>query len=152
MPKTKTTEQLIKEKVKSLSNAFDDLLEVVESHDPETVENCFSLGYPFQRSFDEECAEVSRWAELTDISSYFINMDEDDISIFADALSDSLHLSEPHELDIYELVMQYSGDSCVRKVHETDYQLLIVSEDSAITVLNVVDKSTRRIVQSIELE
>ena len=83
--------------------------------------------------------------------NYFINCSDSNIASFANALL--YQVSEKQEADetARDVVQRLAGDTSVEQVWENKKWVAMLSTDSAIVVLNVVEKKDERTMESVEV-
>ncbi len=80
---------------------------------------------------------------------YFRDFTPENLKLYADYLR--YQLNETEDLSDEEMARNYSGDDYIKVVYETEYDLVVLSVDSGIEVINCIKKADFSKSQSVEL-
>lgn len=83
---------------------------------------------------------------------YFRSFTPETLKIYADYLRDQGLLEEGEEdLTDEQVAQHWSGDDYIKVLYETDYDLVVLSVDSGIEVINCIKKADFSQSQTVEL-
>jgi len=80
---------------------------------------------------------------------YFRNFTPENLKLYADYLR--YQLNETSHISDEKIVREYSGDTYLKVLYETEYDLVVLSVDSGIEVINCIKKADFSKSQSVEL-
>jgi hypothetical protein len=81
---------------------------------------------------------------------YFINFTPENLKLYADYIRDMVNEQDSKETD-EEIIRNYSGDTYLKVIWENEYNLIVISVDSGIEVINCVKKQDITKSQTVEL-
>jgi hypothetical protein len=81
---------------------------------------------------------------------YFINFTPENLKLYADYIRDMVNEQDSTEPD-EEIIRNYSGDTYLKVIWENEYNLIVISVDSGVEVINCVKKADITKSQTIEL-
>jgi hypothetical protein len=81
---------------------------------------------------------------------YFVNFTPENLKLYAGYIRHMVHEEDSPETD-EEIIQQYSGDDYVKVIWENEYNLIVISVDSGIEVINCLKKADITKSQTIEL-
>ncbi len=90
--------------------------------------------------------------EQNNIMDYFINCKDENIVAFANSLMYQVGETLKADETAKDKVCELAGDTSVEQVWENKNYVAMLSTDSAITVLNIVDKRDERQMVSVEVD
>tara|TARA_R100000501_G_C2522945_1_gene49345 strand:+ start:176 stop:433 length:258 start_codon:yes stop_codon:yes gene_type:complete len=82
---------------------------------------------------------------------YFVNCTDKNITSFANALLYQVSEKQEANETSRDVVQRLAGDTSVERVWENKKWVAMLSTDSAIVVLNIVEKNDERTMESIEV-
>ena len=80
---------------------------------------------------------------------YFINFAPETLKLYADYIRHMVNEQDNPETD--EEIRQYSGDDYLKVIWENEYNLVVISVDSGIEVINCLKKADIKQSQTVEL-
>jgi hypothetical protein len=84
--------------------------------------------------------------------SYFTNCQLDVLQAYAKGLVRQCGDKGDEERSVLDIVVEYSGDIEVKQLYRNEYIAMVLSRDSCIEVVNVVDLTKNEIVDSFEIK
>lgn len=81
---------------------------------------------------------------------YFINFTPENLKLYADYIRHMVNEQDNTESD-EEIIRQYSGDTYLKVIWENEYNLVAISVDSGIEVINCLKKADITKSQAVEL-
>jgi hypothetical protein len=81
---------------------------------------------------------------------YFINFTPENLKLYADYIRHMVNEQDSTETD-EEIIRQYSGDDYLKVIWENEYNLVVISVDSGIEVINCLKKADITNSQTLEL-
>ena len=81
---------------------------------------------------------------------YFINFTLENLKLYADYIRDMVNEQDSKETD-EEIIRNYSGDTYLKVIWENEYNLVVISVDSGVEVINCVKKEDITKSQTVEL-
>lgn len=82
--------------------------------------------------------------------NYFVNFTPENLKLYADYIRDMVREEDSTETD-EEIIQHYSGDDYVKVIWENEYNLVVISVDSGIEVINCLKKADITNSQTLEL-
>ena len=83
--------------------------------------------------------------------NYFINCGDSNITSFANALLYQVNEKQEADETARDVVQRLAGDTSVEQVWENEKWVAMLSTDSGIVVLNVVEKKDERTMENVEV-
>jgi len=83
--------------------------------------------------------------------NYFINCSDSNITSFANALLYQVNEKQEADETASDVVQRLAGDTSVEQVWENKKWVAMLSTDSGIVVLNVVEKKDEKTMESVEV-
>ena len=81
---------------------------------------------------------------------YFVNFTPENLKLYAGYIRHMVNEEDSRETD-EEIIQQYSGDDYVKVIWENEYNLIVISVDSGIEVINCLKKADITKSQTVEL-
>jgi hypothetical protein len=81
---------------------------------------------------------------------YFVNFTPENLKLYADYIRDMVNEQDSTETD-EEIIRNYSGDTYLKVIWENEYNLIVISVDSGVEVINCVKKEDVTNSQTVEL-
>jgi hypothetical protein len=81
---------------------------------------------------------------------YFINFTSENLKLYADYIRHMVNEEDSPETD-EEIIRQYSGDDYLKVIWEDEYNLVVISVDSGIEVINCLKKADIKKSLTVEL-
>ena len=81
---------------------------------------------------------------------YFINFTPENLKSYAVYIRDMVNEQDSTETD-EEIIRQYSGDTYLKVIWENEYNLVVISVDSGVEVINCLKKADITKSQTVEL-
>jgi hypothetical protein len=81
---------------------------------------------------------------------YFINFSQKNLKLYADYIRHMVNEQDSTETD-EEIIRQYSGDDYLKVIWENEYNLIVISVDSGIEVINCLKTADITKSQTVEL-
>lgn len=81
---------------------------------------------------------------------YFVNFTRDNLKLYANYICHMVNEEDSTETD-EEIIRQYSGDTYLKVIWENEYNLVVISVDSGIEVINCLKKADITKSQTVEL-